>query len=562
MRKRILTLLLTCIIITCTLNTNSYAYAPAVITNEDTSRPVNDSDVLIFYKQYLRDLLVEYVENQLRDSSLYSEEIWALFKVPIDDIDNKINTLPESDLYTMRIITEITSEITYLSELASYISTCTSEVYKTEAELVQKFLPKVKEGIDSAEKEFFEVTGRDEYSEYYLSIFDDKLNYFKNKYKSFSSSTKMRELIEFELDLYYYFDIYVDNPFYQYSYDTGFILESVRTSLDAKLKDFLKINKRAVKLYKDKRPTASNDELNAIYSYAEYNWIYTEDDLDDEKEYQINRVNIFVDRAVAKSQNVDAATLSNIKKEREGVINKINSAYDVDVAAGHGESFIAALCAKYNVSYTKLSEEKISYYETELEKLDRSYDRKLYSSERSAEMDDLFVASMDFVNSAYYESDIPDDYLTQVKAEYDKVPLMKAELKTLKKKYIKKLKAYAKGNNKSKYNQKKVKKIIKKGTLAMKKAKDVDKLNSIYEKWNNKAKKTINKYKVTVVCHGGGEASESKTVSHGEKFMLDITPDAGYKISKVTFNGSNKKLKNSYTIKVKRKYKIHIYFSK
>jgi len=547
-----------------------YLYNLSDVLNANSG--VSESELVTKYRQIFREYVVYYAEELLDDPQNYSPEIYKLFTEPISALHKKIDAFDEPDLYYEDKIDEILTDIYDLISLTSYLGTCTLPEYKTQKQIVKAMIPAMGgDVIDEGVNEMLETY--DDMNEYYTYIFEDKVRQIKNKYKKLSPKTStVEDCFKFMSMLETYLEVTVVSPFDPYDSDMVVeeTVESSSLSRRMRLKKFEnEVNKkfgknlRACLLIREMYGDEVEDP-NVYTYYADYNWVYGQSDIDDEKEYQITSINNFVKKVLPKSKKINAKKLKKEKKEAKRVKKKIRNAYNVDVIANLGEGFIEGLMIEYEVEYKTLSPaDKEALYE-KLTKISQQYDRSLYSTKKQEKMNEFYTECHDYITYyMVYKSDIPSGYFKKVKKKFDSFPTLEKELKKLRVKYSGKLKKYTEGDNQNKYDQKKLRRIIKKVLSKMNKAKTPEDVKAAYTKYKEQIEGTINKFKITVVMHGAGSASESKRLEYGGSYTVEIIPDAGYRIDRVYIDGKLKTLKNEYEFKkIDANHKIEIYFGK
>ena len=139
-----------------------------------------------------------------------------------------------------------------------------------------------------------------------------------------------------------------------------------------------------------------------------------------------------------------------------------------------------------------------------------------------------------------------------------KVPTKAKELKLQRKKYIK---IFLQMEKASKYDKKKIHKIIRKAKAELYKADSLEKLKSVYKIYLKKAKRTVITFKIKVKKTGAGTVSKSKRIQYGGSYKVRLTPNPGHRIAKVVIDGKARTLRNTYSFKnVKKTHIIVVNF--
>ena len=204
-----------------------------------------------------------------------------------------------------------------------------------------------------------------------------------------------------------------------------------------------------------------------------------------------------------------------------------------------------------------------------------SYDLTKYSETQKMKMEELYwnYAYDEIYNFRYTKAEAKtmetraaarEKFLKNVKKKFDRFPVKTVELKNKRKSAYDKLVKKYKTDGKKKYDQKKVRDLLKKAKAAMNKVTEPEDVSGVYQEYVSKLNKTINKYTVKTSKKGKGTITKTKKVKYGANFTVKFTPKAGYKIKKITVDGKKlKKLKNKYTFKkVKKAHKIKVVFGK
>ena len=213
------------------------------------------------------------------------------------------------------------------------------------------------------------------------------------------------------------------------------------------------------------------------------------------------------------------------------------------------------------VKFKKMSDARKQRVHNQVYKLSLKYlDSSKYSALNYGRLEYIFMAVQDFYNNAVYDFEVPDYLIENLESLLEDVPTLKQELNSAKSKYTGYLKQFL--NNK-KYNQTKVRPIVNEGVKKINSATSVSAVKNIYTTYYNKAKKTINTYKITTSKEGRGSITKSKTVNYGTNLTIKITPSKGYKLKYLYVDGKKVKVTTKYTFKnIKSNHKIKAVFVK
>ena len=237
---------------------------------------------------------------------------------------------------------------------------------------------------------------------------------------------------------------------------------------------------------------------------------------------------------------------------------------DVDAIYEAGDKRLEELIKRTGVDCPPLTRETFIEKAKEYNALTNNYNEHNYSNEQWFEVEMLFMTAKTTIENAEMEYEV-NAALSNLKKELKLIPTIDKEFKNKKTAAEKTLKGFMKKGNKKKYNQSKVKVVVKKGLAALARVEkyDIEKLESEINKYVRNARNCINKFRIKTSKKGKGKITKSKTVVYGGKCTITLTPKAGYKIKKVLLNGKTTKLKNKYVFKnVKKKQKIRAIFSK
>ena len=265
--------------------------------------------------------------------------------------------------------------------------------------------------------------------------------------------------------------------------------------------------------------------------------------------------------AQAKYKGDKKALNKEIDSFKKKVLDKVE---DVEAIYEAGDKKLAELIKKTGVDCPDITKPGFIKAAKEYNALTNDYNEFSYSAAQWLKVEMLFMAAKSTIENAQKEYEVYG-VIDKLKKDLKKIPKADKEFTSIKSAAEKKLKKYMLGANKKKYNQPKVKTVVKKGIAAMAKVEkyEVTDLLLVRNLYVHKAEKCINKYRITTSKKGKGVITKSKTVAYGGKCTITVTPKAGYKIKKVLLNGKKTKLKNKYVFKnVKKRQRIKAVFGK
>ncbi len=285
---------------------------------------------------------------------------------------------------------------------------------------------------------------------------------------------------------------------------------------------------------------------------------YTNEEIESTKNGLIYYIDTYLYKQLPNSEYDITQELENLVINTE---NEIEKAYNPDVMYNKYIRLINTLESKTNIYYQEISTTTINKLYAGLNKLNKKYtDRNIYSNNYASKNANIIQQAQNTIDYTIYEAEIPSDFLTRVEKVLKKTPTKKVELANAKKTYTKKLNLFI--NNK-KYNQKLVVPIVKEGNTKINKATSITGVKSIYNTYYKKALTTINKYKITTSKSGKGTITKSKTYTYGSNVTIKMTPNKGYKISKVYVDNKRVKTTSKYTFKkINKAHSIKVVFVK
>lgn len=291
--------------------------------------------------------------------------------------------------------------------------------------------------------------------------------------------------------------------------------------------------------------------------------IYNNDQVEMARLEVVERLNIYVDKqlAMAKSKANKDKLKEDILKYKTATLDKIE---DVDAIYKAGDKKLAALIKKTGVSCPDMTMADFLKVAKEYNALTSKYSQYDYSTIKWAMVEAYFQTAKNIIQDATKKYEVYG-VINELKENLKTIPKAKKELNDLKKSTTKQLKSYASKKNRKKYSQGKVKTVIKQGVAAMNKVEkyDVEELQLTAELYLAKADNCIKKFLIKTKKSGKGVVTKSTKVKYGEKFIVNITPKAGYKIKSVRIDGKKKKLKNKYVFKkVTKRHTVRVVFGK
>lgn len=310
--------------------------------------------------------------------------------------------------------------------------------------------------------------------------------------------------------------------------------------------------------------TAEDDGLIIIlFDEEDTLGIYSKDGVEVERMTVVERLNLYVKNrlAQAKYKGNKAALYKEIDDFKTKVLDKLEDVNDIHDA---GDKKLKALIKKTGVDCPDITKAGFGKAAREYNALTNDYNENNYSEGKWDEVEMLFIIAKKTIENAEKEYEV-FGVVAELKKELKKIPTIDKEFKSKKTAAEKTLKGFMLKNNKRKYNQSKVKVVVKNGLAALAKVKkyeveEIDRLRNLYVR---NAKKCINKYRITTSKKGKGTITKSKTVAYGASCTITLTPKPGYKIKKVLLNGKKTKLKSKYVFKnVKKKQRIKAIFGK
>ena len=257
----------------------------------------------------------------------------------------------------------------------------------------------------------------------------------------------------------------------------------------------------------------------------------------------------------------------------EDVWKKIKDAYDKalkNLAAAQDEEELEIIWTdaldvmeQYtDVSFLEYWSIRDSYLDEKVSDLMEIWDslnRSLYSEKGIAKIEGIVWQAADEIFGANSMKAADKIYqkaysgIRKVKTAKQEVPAERKRAKKILKKYL----------NNPKYNQKKVKAVVRNGVKAISKCSTLDSIAKTLQKYRRKAEKTAYMFRIQSSAGEGGTITKSKKVVYGDSVRFKMKPDKGYKVAGVWVDGSYVGVRHSYTFtKVKKAHKIRVEFKK
>ena len=285
-----------------------------------------------------------------------------------------------------------------------------------------------------------------------------------------------------------------------------------------------------------------------------FKYLYTEDEVESQREAVANRVNCYVD--VQLKESGYKGNIKAMKAEAKKLIASLKGLEIVEDIWRTGENWIAAKEKQTGIAYEPLGEGDRIRALRELNQLSYKYTMSDYSDISWEEVEMIFMDAAAIIQNAEKKAEIRN-LISDTKKKLAKVPTLVKETSQVKKAAISELK---KLTNKKKYTATGVK-IAKAAIKKIKKSGDLDEIHQIWNDTEAKCKKYIRKFRITTSKKGPGKVSKSKSVKYGGKYTVKLQPKAGKRIKRVYIDGKKKKLKNSYTFRnVREKHKVRVVF--
>ncbi len=287
-------------------------------------------------------------------------------------------------------------------------------------------------------------------------------------------------------------------------------------------------------------------------------WVYTNKQLDRAKKI----ISRYSAKLVRKLKNKHNKEKKNIKLA-DTLLKKFNktvkNGYDMDLMVKQLDDFIIRLDKIFedkNMKHPMMTGDR-ERAKKRLEAIFMDYRKKDYSDSNWENIMQKHSDTIEELEDAEYIEDA-DEIIKNFGNALKKVPTKAKELKLQRKKYIK---IFLKMGKASKYDKKKIHKIIRKAKAELYKADSLEKLKSVYKIYLKKAKRTVITFKIKVKKTGAGTVSKSKRIQYGGSYKVRLTPNPGHRIAKVVIDGKARTLRNTYSFKnVKKTHIIVVNF--
>ncbi len=290
----------------------------------------------------------------------------------------------------------------------------------------------------------------------------------------------------------------------------------------------------------------------------ELNWVYTKKEVKKLKNALLEWSGTYSTKVTKKLKK---SKTKKIKKWRKNFDKKTKKDYDVDSMMDRYKAFEE----KVEVELGNIVKDGDSVNQGEVERCKN----KLYTEYMKYRINDYSEANWDKITEIYsacilrlenitMQKELKDEIWKKAIADMKKVPAAAPEMKKKKKKYIGILKNLLRS---PRYNKKKLKPIVKRGIAAIRKTKDVDKIDEIFNRYELKTEKSIKEFRIKVKKIGEGKVSRSKTVKYGSSYKVSVVPLAGHRIAYVERDGKYVKLKSKYEFNnIRRSHRLRVIF--
>ena len=322
---------------------------------------------------------------------------------------------------------------------------------------------------------------------------------------------------------------------------------------------------------------ANNDDVNGgdviisqdmemgIVLYEEIEqYVFTKAQVQKERDLQKILLEAYIDYTLKQSGykgNIKALK-KDVKKFTDNKLKKIESVDEIHKA---GKNKLADLVRKTGVTCEEMTSAEYAKAAEEYNTITSDYSKFNYSAVNWDKVETAFADAKFGIEVSEYAFEA-HKIIEILKNELGKIPEVKGQFNTEKKKIKKDFNACAK--NKKKYNRKKIGKVVKKAINRINKVPkyDMTELHKVRNAYKKKISKCVNKFKISVSSNGRGMVISDKDgkVKYGKDCKVKFSPDAGYRIKKIFIDGKRlKHLVKSYTFKkVKKNHKVKVAFGK
>ena len=514
------------------------------------------------YKPFMVDNDLDYVKQQMNDDideiyeialdKTYIDEVKSYLEFAYNDVMDTINNanslddIVDMDAFSYGIISyndDVYYKKLFLVMLAdfSYPIVRENTDFYTIKEKAIKNVDYVFDGIDYYEYNDYYTSKFDYLKEIVYENYDDVSDY---DVLAYANANVFKILYENLDDMEFEFNY--SNVDYDYNYKSSKFYSK-------KLKSKSSNSKYTLKEMDDE----ISDRLGVItYEYMNIDLskiVYTEDELWTLRDDYINLLGTFMESIPDNGYYGDGF----YEMLQDDFYEAKTASEIVNIFENYKDEFQEGT----GVKFKKMSDARKQRVHNQVYKLSLKYlDSSKYSALNYGRLEYIFTAVQDFYNNAVYDFEVPDYLIENLESLLEDVPTLKQELNSAKSKYTGYLKQFL--NNK-KYNQTKVRPIVNEGVKKINSATSVSAVKSIYTTYYNKAKKTINTYKITTSKEGMGSITKSKTVNYGTNLTISITPSKGYKLKYLYVDGKKVKVTTKYTFKnIRSNHKIKAVFAK
>ena len=486
----------------------------------------------------------EMYEYAVQDQSMYAANVWKEIQNSYSKINSAIDNarrvkdLLISDGFEMYLTDELAEEVEIMTALGYMI-----KHYIKNDKDISKLAKKTKKSLNELKKD----VEKSDFNNFYWGRLQ---NLFKD---AFNDLKKVKSVREF---------ILADYEISEWEAD-------VRTSIATASDEIDYPKGEDEEVYDEYDPGEllisiedGEEEVIIIIIGGEYEgYIKNKNEVEEARWLQVSRLKEFAQRSGKKTKKEKEKAEKAIDKFKKNTLNKIEDTDKIEEAGGKK---IEEMMSKAGVKIREVTRREFVDTAKQYNALTSDYSRMDYHEGKWGLVERAFFETKDIIENAEYNYELYG-LIPYLKSRADKVITLKKQFAKERKRIRKALKAYTKKGNRKKYNQKKIKKLIRQFDAKVKKIKDydVDNLLALEEKYIGKAKDCINRYKITVKKKGKGYAGKSKKVKYGESHTVKLKPAKGYKIKKVTIDGKKKKIKRKYTFnKVRKKHVVKVVFGK
>ena len=484
----------------------------------------------------------EMYEYAVQDQSMYAANVWKEIQNSYSKINSAIDNAKRvkdlliSDGFEMYLTDELAEEVEIMTALGYMI-----KHYIKNDKDISKLAKRTKKSLNELKKD----VEKSDFNNFYWGRLQ---NLFKD---AFNDLKKVKSVREF---------ILADYEISEWEAD-------VRTSIATASDEIDYPKGEDEEVYDEYDPGEllisiedGEEEVIIIIIGGEYEgYIKNKNEVEEARWLQVSRLKEFAQRSGKKTKKEKEKAEKAIDKFKKNTLNKIEDTDKIEEAGGKK---IEEMMSKAGVKIREVTRREFVDTAKQYNSLTSDYSRTDYHEGKWGLVERAFFETKDIIENAEYNYELYG-LIPYLKSRADKVITLKKQFAKERKRIRKALKAYTKKGNRKKYNQKKIKKLIRQFDAKVKKIKDydVDNLLALEEKYIGKAKDCINRYKITVKKKGKGYAGKSKKVKYGESHTVKLKPAKGYKIKKVTIDGKKKKIKRKYTFnKVRKKHVVKVVF--